>query len=146
MMKMPPKISLKSSCKASPKPTKRAAEAVIIKLMSGFWPLPIKDLKKEIEEGKFREDLYHRLAVILIKVPALNERRDDIPLLIEHFSTKIASEQGIAQKNFSKKAIELLKGYDWTGNVRELRNVVERLIILGGKEVSEEDVKLFASK
>ncbi|WP_067031881.1 sigma-54-dependent transcriptional regulator [Allomuricauda sp. CP2A] len=105
-----------------------------------------KDLKKEIEEGKFREDLYHRLAVILIKVPALNERRDDIPLLIEHFSTKIASEQGIAQKNFSKKAIELLKGYDWTGNVRELRNVVERLIILGGKEVSEEDVKLFASK
>ncbi|MEW2921427.1 sigma-54 dependent transcriptional regulator [Muricauda sp. ANG21] len=105
-----------------------------------------KDLKKEIEDGKFREDLYHRLAVILIKVPALNERRDDIPLLIEHFSTKVASEQGIAQKNFSKKAIELLKGYDWTGNVRELRNVVERLIILGGKEVSEEDVKLFASK
>jgi transcriptional regulator with GAF, ATPase, and Fis domain len=105
-----------------------------------------KDLKKEIEEGKFREDLYHRLAVILIKVPALNERRDDIPLLIEHFSDKIASEQGTAQKNFSKKAIELLKGYDWTGNVRELRNVVERLIILGGKEVSEEDVKLFASK
>ncbi len=105
-----------------------------------------KDLKKEIQEGKFREDLYHRLAVILIKVPGLNERRDDIPLLVEYFSTKVASEQGIAQKNFSKKAIELLKGYDWTGNVRELRNVVERLIILGGKEVSEEDVKLFASK
>ncbi|MBO0321963.1 sigma-54-dependent Fis family transcriptional regulator [Muricauda sp. CAU 1633] len=105
-----------------------------------------KDLKKEIEDGKFREDLYHRLAVILIKVPALNERRDDIPLLVEHFSAKVASEQGIAQKNFSKKAIELLKKYDWTGNVRELRNVVERLIILGGKEVSEEDVKLFASK
>ncbi|WP_318311519.1 sigma-54-dependent transcriptional regulator [Flagellimonas crocea] len=105
-----------------------------------------KDLKKEIEEGKFREDLYHRLAVILIKVPALNERRDDIPLLIEHFSKKIASEQGTGQKSFSKKAIDLLKGYDWTGNVRELRNVVERLIILGGKEVSEDDVKLFASK
>ncbi len=105
-----------------------------------------KDLKREIEDGKFREDLYHRLAVILIKVPALNDRRDDIPLLIEHFSAKVASEQGIAQKGFSKKAIELLKGYDWTGNVRELRNVVERLIILGGKEVSEEDVKLFASK
>ncbi|MCK0160313.1 sigma-54-dependent transcriptional regulator [Allomuricauda sp. F6463D] len=105
-----------------------------------------KNLKKEIEEGKFREDLYHRLAVILIKVPALNDRRDDIPLLIEHFSKKIASEQGIGQKDFSKKAIDLLKGYDWTGNVRELRNVVERLIILGGKEVSEEDVKLFASK
>lgn len=105
-----------------------------------------KDLKKEIEAGKFREDLYHRLAVILIKVPALNERRDDIPLLIEHFAKKIASEQGTGQKSFSKKAIELLKSYDWTGNVRELRNVVERLIILGGKEVSEEDVKLFASK
>ncbi|GLU44088.1 sigma-54 dependent transcriptional regulator [Allomuricauda sp. NBRC 101325] len=105
-----------------------------------------KDLKKEIEEGKFREDLYHRLAVILIKVPALNDRRDDIPLLIEHFSQKIAAEQGTAQKGFSKKALELLKGYDWTGNVRELRNVVERLIILGGKEVSEDDVKLFASK
>ncbi|MBO0329254.1 sigma-54-dependent transcriptional regulator [[Muricauda] lutisoli] len=105
-----------------------------------------KDLKKEIEEGKFREDLYHRLAVILIKVPALNDRRDDIPLLIEHFSKKISSEQGTGQKSFSKKAIDLLKSYDWTGNVRELRNVVERLIILGGKEVSEEDVKLFASK
>ncbi|MEO9510510.1 MAG: sigma-54 dependent transcriptional regulator [Flavobacteriaceae bacterium] len=105
-----------------------------------------KDLKKEIADGKFREDLYHRLAVILIKVPALNDRRDDIPILIDHFSKKIASEQGTAQKDFSKKAVELLKGYDWTGNIRELRNVVERLIILGGKEVSEEDVKLFASK
>ncbi|WP_127141347.1 sigma-54-dependent transcriptional regulator [Flagellimonas marinaquae] len=105
-----------------------------------------KDLKKEIEDGKFREDLYHRLAVILIKVPSLNDRRDDIPLLIEHFSKKIASEQGTTQKSFSKKAIDLLKSYDWTGNVRELRNVVERLIILGDKEVSEEDVKLFASK
>ncbi|MEM7484639.1 MAG: sigma-54 dependent transcriptional regulator [Bacteroidota bacterium] len=105
-----------------------------------------KNLKKEIEEGKFREDLYHRLAVILIKVPALNDRREDIPMLIDFFSEKIASEQGTAQKSFSKKAIALLKGYDWTGNVRELRNVVERLIILGGKEVSEDDVKLFASK
>ncbi|WP_375325067.1 sigma-54-dependent transcriptional regulator [Flagellimonas sp. GZD32] len=105
-----------------------------------------KDLKKEIEDGKFREDLYHRLAVILIKVPALNDRRDDIPLLIEYFSQKIAAEQGTTQKSFSKKALELLKSYDWTGNVRELRNVVERLIILGGKEVSEDDVKLFASK
>ncbi len=105
-----------------------------------------KDLKKEIEEGRFREDLYHRLAVILIKVPSLNDRREDIPLLIDYFAEKIATEQGTAQKNFSKKALELLKSYDWTGNVRELRNVVERLIILGGKEVSEEDVKLFASK
>lgn len=105
-----------------------------------------KDLKKEIADNKFREDLYHRLAVILIKVPALNERRDDIPLLIHHFSSKIADEQGSAPKSFSAKAIELLKGYDWTGNVRELRNVVERLIILGGNEVSDQDVKLFASK
>ena len=105
-----------------------------------------KNLKKEIEEGNFREDLYHRLAVILMQVPALNDRRDDIPLLIEHFSKKITSEQGIPPKTFSGKAIKLLKSYDWTGNIRELRNVVERLIILGGKEVSEEDVKLFASK
>ena len=105
-----------------------------------------KDLKKEIESGMFREDLYHRLAVILIKVPALNDRRDDIPLLIKHFSEKIAAEQGTAPKTFSAKAIALLKGYDWTGNIRELRNVVERLIILGGNEVTEEDVKSFASK
>ncbi|MGF1560155.1 MAG: sigma-54-dependent transcriptional regulator [Flavobacteriaceae bacterium] len=105
-----------------------------------------KNLQKEIEEGRFREDLYHRLAVILIKVPALNDRRDDIPILIEHFATKITDEQGVARKTFSNKAISLLKAYDWTGNIRELRNVVERLIILGGSEVTEEDVKLFASK
>ena len=105
-----------------------------------------KDLAKEIKENKFREDLYHRLAVILVKVPALNDRRDDIPLLINHFTNMIADEQGIAPKEFSKSAIKLLKGYDWTGNIRELRNVVERLIILGGQEVTEEDVKLFASK
>ncbi len=105
-----------------------------------------KDLKKEIEEGRFREDLYHRLAVILIKVPALNDRRDDIPLLLEHFAVKIAEEQGNATKIFSKEAIKLLQEYDWTGNIRELRNVVERLIILGGSEISELDVKLFASK
>uniref|UniRef100_UPI0037C003F0 sigma-54-dependent transcriptional regulator n=2 Tax=Flavobacterium sp. TaxID=239 RepID=UPI0037C003F0 len=105
-----------------------------------------KDLKKEIAEGRFREDLYHRLAVILIKVPALNERRDDIPLLIEHFTAKIAEEQGNIAKSFSPAAIKLLQEYDWTGNIRELRNVVERLIILGGTEISENDVKLFASK
>lgn len=105
-----------------------------------------KDLKKEIAEGRFREDLYHRLAVILIQVPALNDRRDDIPLLIEHFSEKIASEQGSAKKKFSQKAVDLLKEYDWTGNIRELRNVVERLIILGGAEISEDDVRLFANK
>lgn len=105
-----------------------------------------KDLKKEIEEGRFREDLYHRLAVILIKVPALNDRRDDIPLLVEHFASKIAEEQGNAPKTFSPPAVKLLQEYDWTGNIRELRNVVERLIILGGNEISENDVKLFASK
>ena len=105
-----------------------------------------KDLKKEIAEGRFREDLYHRLAVILIKVPALNDRRDDIPMLIAHFADKIASEQGTAIKTFSKTAIQLLQEYDWTGNIRELRNVVERLIILGGNEISENDVTLFASK
>jgi two-component system nitrogen regulation response regulator NtrX len=105
-----------------------------------------KDLQKEIEAGRFREDLYHRLAVILIKVPSLNERRDDIPLLLEHFAAKIAEEQGNATKSFSKEAIKLLQVYDWTGNIRELRNVVERLIILGGNEISEQDVKLFASK
>ena len=105
-----------------------------------------KDLKKEIAEGRFREDLYHRLAVILIKVPSLNDRRDDIPMLISHFADKIASEQGNTIKKFSTAAIDLLQDYDWTGNIRELRNVVERLIILGGSEISENDVKLFASK
>ena len=105
-----------------------------------------KDLKLEIAEGRFREDLYHRLAVILIKVPALNDRRDDIPMLIEHFTEKIASEQGTATKTFSAASLRLLQEYDWTGNIRELRNVVERLIILGGNEISESDVKMFASK
>ena len=105
-----------------------------------------KDLHKEIEEGNFREDLYHRLAVILIRVPDLNERREDIPLLIQHFANKISEEQGTAPKVFSKDAMRLLQEYDWTGNIRELRNVVERLIILGGAQVSAEDVGLFASK
>ena len=105
-----------------------------------------KDLKTEIAEGRFREDLYHRLAVILIKVPALNDRRDDIPVLIAHFATKISQEQGTSPKHFSDKAVKLLQEYDWTGNIRELRNVVERLIILGDQEVSVNDVKLFATK
>lgn len=105
-----------------------------------------KDLKKEIAEGRFREDLYHRLAVILIKVPALNDRRDDIPTLISHFADKIAAEQGSATKRFADDAVKLLQEYDWTGNIRELRNVVERLIILGGHEISENDVRMFASK
>jgi DNA-binding NtrC family response regulator len=105
-----------------------------------------KDLKKEIEEGRFREDLYHRLAVILIKVPALNDRREDIPLLVDFFAKKISQEQGNPMKTFTNEAIELLQKYDWTGNIRELRNVIERLIILGEKQVSGNDVKLFASK
>ena len=105
-----------------------------------------KNLKKEITEGRFREDLYHRLAVILIEVPSLNDRREDIPLLIEHFTKKIAAEQNMPVKKFTDKAIKMLQDYDWTGNIRELRNVVERLIILGGDEVSDKDVKMFASK
>ena len=105
-----------------------------------------KDLNKEIAEGRFREDLYHRLAVILINVPALNERREDIPLLVDFFTKKISEAQGTPKKTFSPEAISLLKKYDWTGNIRELRNVVERLIILGEKEVSANDIKLFASK
>ena len=105
-----------------------------------------KDLKQEIEEKNFREDLYHRLAVILIKVPSLNERREDIPLLVNYFSGKISEEHGTPAKSFSKDAIKLLQEYDWTGNIRELRNVVERLIILGNKEIVETDVKMFDSK
>ena len=105
-----------------------------------------KNLKIEIEEGRFREDLYHRLAVILINVPALNDRRKDIPLLVNFFTAKISQEQGTPIKTFSSEAINLLQKYDWTGNIRELRNVVERLIILGEKEVSANDIKLFASK
>ncbi len=105
-----------------------------------------KDLQKEIEDKKFREDLYHRLAVILIAVPSLNDRRDDIPILIEYFAMKIAKEQGTSTKVFKAKAIKLLQEYNWTGNIRELRNVVERLIILGEEKVSEQDVKMFTSK
>ena len=105
-----------------------------------------KDLKNEIEKGKFREDLYHRLAVILIHVPSLNERINDIPLLIEYFSKKISDEQGNVSKTFSEGAIQLLKEYDWTGNIRELRNVIERLLILGEDVISENDVNLFAKK
>jgi len=105
-----------------------------------------KNLKKEILEGRFREDLYHRLAVILIKVPSLNDRREDIPLLVDYFADKIAVEQGTSKKSFSTEALSLLKSYDWTGNIRELRNVVERLIILGESEVTVSDVTSFVSK
>ena len=105
-----------------------------------------KNLRKEIDDKKFREDLYHRLAVILIKVPALNDRRSDIPELINHFVKKIAASQGMPEKSFTKEAVTLLQAYDWTGNIRELRNVIERLLILGANEVSKEDVETFASK
>ncbi|MRN17126.1 sigma-54-dependent Fis family transcriptional regulator [Riemerella anatipestifer] len=105
-----------------------------------------KNLQKEIEEGRFREDLYHRLSVIEIQVPALNDRKEDIPLLVEHFAQNIASENGSPVKEFSKEALKALQNYDWTGNIRELRNVVERLIILGENPVSENDISNFVKK
>lgn len=105
-----------------------------------------KDLKKEIEAGKFREDLYHRLAVILVKVPALDDRKEDIPVLIKHFSEIISQEHGKVAKEFSPEAIKELQSYSWTGNIRELRNVVERLIILGENPVSKKDVQSFVPK
>ncbi len=103
-----------------------------------------KNLKKEIDAGNFREDLFHRLNVIPIHVPALDDRKDDIPLLVTHFCELICSEQGIQPKTFANDAVELLKSRSWTGNIRELRNVVERLIILGGVTISKEDIEMFA--
>ncbi|CAN5494340.1 sigma-54 dependent transcriptional regulator [soil metagenome] len=105
-----------------------------------------KDLKKEIELNNFREDLYHRLSVIVIQVPSLNERKDDIPLLAEHFLTQICEDYNMPKKNFSEDALDELKKIDWTGNIRELRNVVERLIILSEKTITGADVQLFAAK
>ena len=102
-----------------------------------------KDLKKEIAEGRFREDLYHRLNVIPIHVPALDDRKDDIPLLINHFLEQICHEQGWKTKSFSAEAMTALKQRSWPGNIRELRNVVERLIILSGDVITEQDVQLF---
>jgi len=103
-----------------------------------------KNLKKEIENGNFREDLFHRLNVIPIHVPSLDERREDIPLLITHFCELICSEQGIQPKIFDEAGIELLKTRSWTGNIRELRNVVERLIILSGAVIGKDDIEMFA--
>lgn len=103
-----------------------------------------KNIKEEIEKGNFREDLFHRLNVIPIHVPPLRERKEDIPLLIEHFTGLICSEQGIPVKSFNKDAVALLLKNKWTGNIRELRNVVERLIILSGTTISATDVELFA--
>lgn len=105
-----------------------------------------KDLKYEIAEGRFREDLYHRLAVIIIHVPSLANRKQDIPILTEYFVNIISKEQGIENKNFTKEALVKLNKYEWTGNVRELRNVIERLMILGDNPVSEDNIIQFASK
>lgn len=104
-----------------------------------------KDLRKEIEAGRFREDLFHRIAIILIHVPALNDRREDIPLLAEHFLTVVCNDHGIARKEFEQKAIQALTAINWTGNIRELRNVIERLVILAGDIITEQDVNLFAN-
>ena len=103
-----------------------------------------KNLKKEIEAGNFREDLFYRLNVIPIHVPSLDERKEDIPLLINHFCELICNEQGIQLKKFDAAAVEFLQQRSWTGNIRELRNVVERLIILGGRSISKADVEMFA--
>ena len=103
-----------------------------------------KDLPQEIKAGNFREDLFHRLNVIPICVPALRERLEDIPALTEYFTKQICAEQGWKEKTFAPKAIEALQQRDWPGNIRELRNVIERLIILAGDQITEEDVHLFA--
>ncbi len=102
-----------------------------------------KNLQHEIAEGRFREDLFHRLNVIPIRVPSLAERREDIPLLVAHFLTVLAQEQGIAPKTMAKDALAALQEKPWTGNIRELRNVVERLMILGGKSITAKDVTLY---
>lgn len=103
-----------------------------------------KDLRKEIERGNFREDLYHRLSVIPIHVPALKDRLEDVPLLAEHFVSMVCTEQGIPAKKISEKAVKELQKLPWTGNVRELRNVIERLVILSDKEITDAEVKAYA--
>jgi len=105
-----------------------------------------KDLQHEIKEGRFREDLYHRLGVILINNPSLDERKDDIPILIEHFNSEICKEHGIAKKSFTDDALKVLMAYNWSGNIRELRNVIERLIILSSDTIDKETVKSFSGK
>ena len=105
-----------------------------------------KDLLNEIKEGRFREDLYHRLAVIMIHVPSLDDRKEDIPLLVSHFVDLLSKEQGLEKKSFSDGAYFKLNAYPWTGNVRELRNVVERLLILGENPISSENIVQFAPK
>ena len=105
-----------------------------------------KNLKQEIKAGRFREDLYHRLAVILIEVPSLVERTNDIPMLTKHFINQIALKDGIPVKNIDSAAFELLKQYPWSGNIRELRNVVERLMILGDDPITKKNIIQFAPK
>ncbi|MCH1479756.1 MAG: sigma-54 dependent transcriptional regulator [Crocinitomicaceae bacterium] len=104
-----------------------------------------KDLRKEIDAGRFREDLFHRLAVIIIHVPSLNERADDIPLLANHFLKMVCADQGIPAKKFNEEALDALKKVDWTGNIRELRNIIERLVILCGPIISGDDVKTYSN-
>jgi transcriptional regulator with GAF, ATPase, and Fis domain len=104
-----------------------------------------KDLLKEIATGKFREDLYHRLAVIIIDVPPLKDRLEDIPALVEHFTEEICQDYGVPLKTFSAKAIKKLQSLHWTGNIRELRNVIERLIILSGDVVTDKDIDQFVA-
>ena len=103
-----------------------------------------KDLKEEIKEGRFREDLYHRLSVILIKVPSLNERTTDIPLLIKHFLTQVSESYGTAPMAISDEAINYLSHVDWTGNIRQLRNTIERLVIMSDETITFSDAKKFA--
>ena len=105
-----------------------------------------KDLRKEIEEGRFREDLYHRLAVIIINVPGLNDRKTDIPLLVDYFAADFSQSIGIENKSFDVSAYEALKEINWTGNIRELRNVVERLLILGSNPITKQDIQLYVKK
>ena len=104
-----------------------------------------KDLKVEISKGNFREDLFHRLNVIPIKVPSLNERKDDIPILVDYFLDLICKDQGIPLKSIKNEALQLLQEINWTGNIRELRNIIERLIILSGKEITSNDVKMYTN-
>ena len=105
-----------------------------------------KNLREEIRKGNFREDLYHRLSVIVINVPPLSARRDDIPALVAHFSERIAAEYGIPTKPITAEAVSLLQQMEWSGNIRELRNVMERLIILSGDEFTAPDVTTYVTE
>ncbi len=122
----------------------RVGSDKVIKVNVRVFAATNKNLEKEIEKGNFREDLFHRLNVIPIHIPKLDERKNDIPLLIEHFCDLICAEQGIQMKKFSEEAVEMLQARSWTGNVRELRNIVERLIILSAHIITKNDVEMFA--